>query len=99
DGKTLASGWCDSSPNAKSDGRVVEWSFAGWDDTVLLSDALAWPNPSAPIENQGRKEDVRTGPASNRIRDYFLDRKSVVSGKTVVPACWRLASAASGTTT
>ncbi len=72
DGKTLASGWCDGSPNAKSDGRVIEWSFAGWDDTVLLSDALAWPNPSAPIENQGRKEDVRTGPASNRIRDYFL---------------------------
>lgn len=71
-GRTIATGWCDGSPNVSNDGSVTEWTFSGWDDTVIMSDTLCWPRPLSPIEQQTDKDHVVQGPASNRIRDLYI---------------------------
>lgn len=69
---TVASGWCDGLPNVVQSNGRTEWTFTGWDDTVLLADTECWPLPSAPVTAQTDAYDVRTGPRSNRIRDYWI---------------------------
>lgn len=76
-GKTLESGWCDGSPNQRNDGTVTEWTFGGWTDAVHMSDAQCWPKPLAPIEQQTDRDHVVQGPASNRIRDLFIQNVGV----------------------
>lgn len=77
---TILSGWCDGSPNVQHDGSVTEWTFGGWDDTVLMADTLCWPRPLAPIEEQTDKDHVVQGPASNRIRDLYIQNVAVRLG-------------------
>lgn len=76
-GGTIVSGWCDGSPNVTNDGYVTEWTFSGWDDTVIMADALCWPRPLSPIDQQTDRDHVIQGPASNRIRDYFIQNVGV----------------------
>lgn len=68
---TLASGWCETEPRQDSDGTKRMWTFSGWDDTVLMADALCLPKPSAPITAQTDAYHVTSGHRSDRIRTYF----------------------------
>lgn len=72
DGITLASGWCDTTPSIESEGARRTWTFSGFDDTALMSDVTCWPKPASALSAQTDAYDVRTGPRSNRIRDYWI---------------------------
>ena len=69
---TFFSGWLSKDPDIEHSGGRTTWTFTGYDDTRLLLQALCWPKPTAAANQQTDTHDRRTGPASNRIRDYFI---------------------------
>jgi len=72
---TIMSGWQSKFPDVSSDGATTTWTFTGYDDTSHLL-VLLWPIPTAPITSQTDTHDRRTGPISNRLRDYFIGNVS-----------------------
>lgn len=70
--RLFMSGWQSRYPDVVTEGGVTTWTFTGYDDTKLLANAECWPKPTSPIGSQTDTHDRRTGPASNRIRDYFI---------------------------
>jgi hypothetical protein len=48
-----------------------EWLITGADDSVLLNELLAYPNPTTDdVTNLGQAFDARLGPAESVIKDY-----------------------------
>ncbi|WP_336628447.1 MULTISPECIES: Gp37-like protein [unclassified Microbacterium] len=71
--ETLISGPMTSATYVADENDLTgKWSFTGVSDAVLLSDALAFPDPetSADPANQTRANDTRTGNAEDLIRQY-----------------------------
>lgn len=79
--QTIMSGWT-REPDVEHSGGQTTWTFTGYDDTVLLRNAQCWPKPTAPASAQSDTHDIASGPASNRIRDYFLRN---VANRQAVP--------------
>ncbi|MDH6462052.1 hypothetical protein M2302_002227 [Micromonospora sp. A200] len=73
DGKEMFSGPTvkpENAATAEDPGGTI--TFEGVDDTVLLADALAVPDPSDPhmIKEWGTKHDQRTGPAETLMHQF-----------------------------
>jgi len=70
--QTFMSGWLSKEPDVESSEGQTQWTFNGYNDTNLLRNALCWPRPTAAATAQTDSHDIRIGPISNRIRDYFI---------------------------
>lgn len=70
--QTIFSGWVSKEPDVAHSGGQTTWTFTGNNDTVLMRNATCWPRPTAPATGQSDTHDIQTGPASNRIRNYFI---------------------------
>ncbi|HTF53599.1 MAG TPA: hypothetical protein VK735_39655 [Pseudonocardia sp.] len=68
---TFMSGWLAQEPEIEHSGGETVWTFTGFDDTHLMRRTLCWPKPSAAVTAQTDTHDIRSGPASDRIRGYF----------------------------
>lgn len=69
--QTFMSGWLSKEPDVDSSGGQTQWTFTGYDDTVLLRNALCWPLPNAAANQQTESHDIRIGTVTSRIRGYF----------------------------
>lgn len=70
---------------ASSDDLTGTWKFTGVSDTVLLADALAYPDPSnADPATQSRANDKRTGTAEDLLRQYVAF--NIANGPVWAPA-------------
>jgi hypothetical protein len=68
--QTFMSGWTREPDVESSEGQTV-WTFTGYNDTVLLRNALCWPLPTQPANQQTESHDIRTGTVTSRIKGYF----------------------------
>lgn len=71
-GVTVDSGWANLQVDTVHTEGRTEYTIRGFTDTVLMADTECRPKPDAPITAQSDAYDVRSGPASNRIRDYLI---------------------------
>jgi hypothetical protein len=69
---TFTSGWVEGLPQLEHRAGVTTWTFSGWDDTVVLADTTCWPRPASPIGSQTDAYNIVSGPASDRIRNFFV---------------------------
>lgn len=64
-----------------TDNSEGTWFIEGTDDTVLLTERLAYPNPTEDdVTAQTQAYDVRTGAAETVIKSYIEDNISAVAG-------------------
>lgn len=61
------------------------WTISGWDHTVQLARARAWPQPASPVTGQTVVSDRRSGAAETVLLGYLADNLSRLGVPVTVP--------------